>query len=113
MNEFDEYPTIGSQNLLLRQMQTQNVMISPSNAFDPYQALLKRKQKGEDTTLSPVQEFDPNDLFELQEFCKQHGIFGFNMGRMNPKAALKMLKARIGIKENPTPPPAQKAILFG
>lgn len=113
MSDFDTWPTIGPQQLLMRQMQQQGTTIAPPNSFDPYQALLKRKQKGEDTTLAPVQEFDPNDMFELQEFCKQHGIVGFNMGRMNPKAALKILKARIGIKETPTPPPSQKTILLG
>lgn len=110
MSNYDTWQTIGPEALL---MQQQSTMIAPPNAFDPYQALLKRKQKGEDTTLPPVAEYDPNDIYELQEFCKQHGIAGFNFGRMSPKAALKMLKARMGIKETPAPVSSKSNLLLG
>lgn len=65
--------------------------------FDAYTALVNRKKKGEDTTLPPIQEFPQSEIDELESFCKSHGILGFNCGRMNPKAALQMLKARLGV----------------
>ena len=65
---------------------------------DPiFQSLVRRKKQGEDTTLPPIHEFPEKDILELEEFCKSHGIIGFNCGRMNPKAALQMLKSRLGV----------------
>ena len=113
MNDFEPYRTIGPEALLMRRISQQAPIIAPPNSFDPYQALLKRKQQGDDTKLPPVMEYDPNDLFALQQFCQTHGIVGFNMGRMNPKAALSMLKSRMGIKESPTPSPPQSKLLLG
>lgn len=70
----------------------------PTSLNDPiFQSLVRRKKQGEDTTLPPVQEFPENDILELEEFCKSHGILGFNCGRMNPKAALQMLKNKLGV----------------
>lgn len=67
------------------------------NEFDPYKALLKKKVSQDNNELPPVMSIDPNDLYELQEFCKQHNIIGFNCGKMNPKFALKMLKSKMGV----------------
>ena len=65
---------------------------------DPiFQSLVRRKKQGEDTTLPPVQQFPQSDIDELESFCKAHGILGFNCGRMNPKAALQMLKGKLGV----------------
>jgi hypothetical protein len=44
-------------------------------------------------------QFNIEDRKELESFCKKHGIVGFECGNMNPKAALKMLKSRLGILE--------------
>jgi hypothetical protein len=46
-----------------------------------------------------IEQYDPNDIQELEEFCQQYGIMGFNFGKMNPKSALRMLKNKIGIVE--------------
>lgn len=113
MSEFDGWPTIGPQNLLMKQMQQKNFSIAAPNEFDPYQALLKRKKQQDSGELPPVKDINPDDLYELQQFCQMHGIVGFNFGKMNPKAALQMLKYRMGIRETPTPPPSKKSILFG
>lgn len=113
MNEYESWPCIGPEALLMQRIQQQSTIITPPNAFDPYQALLKRKQKGDDTTLPPVSEYDPNDIYELQEFCKQYGIAGFNFGRLSPKAALKMLKAQMGIKETPVHVTTNSNLLLG
>lgn len=66
-------------------------------AFDPYQMLLRRKQREEDPQSFPVIQYDENDIRELEEFCQQYNILGFNCGKMGPKAALNMLKNKLGV----------------
>jgi len=111
MNNYDPYPTADFNQMLLRKMQQPVVSVPPE--FDPYQVLLKRKKQQDSGELPPIKDIDPDDLYELQQFCQMHGVVGFNCGRMNPKAALQMLKSRMGIRENPTTPPAQKKVLLG
>jgi len=79
-------------------------------AFDPYQMLLRRKQREEDPHSFPTVEYDQNDIKELEEFCKQYNILGFNCGKMTPKAALNMLKNKLGIITEKT---ENKKILLG
>jgi|688.fasta_scaffold699586_2 hypothetical protein len=70
----------------------------PTSMNDPiFQSLVRRKKQGEDTTLPSIQEFPQSDIDELESFCRSHGILGFNCGRMNPKAALQMLKSKLGV----------------
>ena len=66
-------------------------------AFDPYQMLLRRKQQEENPQSFPVIQYDEHDIRELEEFCKQYNILGFNCGKMGPKAALNMLKKKLGV----------------
>lgn len=113
MNEFDDWSTIGPQHLLMKQMQHRSFSIAAPNEFDPYQALLKRKKQQDSGELPPVKDINPDDLYELQQFCQTHGIVGFNFGKMNPKAALQMLKSRMGIRETPITPITTKSILLG
>ncbi len=82
---------------------------------DPiFQSLVRRKKQGDDTTLPPVQQFPQSDIDELESFCKAHGILGFNCGRMNPKAALQMLKGKRGVlSHNEVTAPQIKHILKG
>lgn len=79
-------------------------------SFDPYQILLRRKQREEDPQSFPTIEYDQNDIRELEEFCRQYNILGFNCGRMGPKAALNMLKNKLGILTEKTD---NKKILLG
>lgn len=111
MNDYEPYPNANFSQLLLRKMQ--QPVANVSHEFDPYQALLKRKKQQDSGELPPIKDIDPNELYELQQFCQKHGIVGFNCGRMNPKVALQMLKSRMGIRENPNTPPAQKKVLLG
>lgn len=62
----------------------------PVNGFDPIKAL-KRIGRPQDEEL-----FDGEGLAELEAFCQKHGILAANFGNMNPRTALKMLKARTG-----------------
>jgi hypothetical protein len=66
-------------------------------SFDPYQMLMRRKQMQDNPQDLPVMEYDPRDVQELEEFCRQYNILGFNFGKMNPKAALSMLKKKVGV----------------
>jgi hypothetical protein len=84
-------------------MRQQSAPVSSINGFDPYQAMLKRKQSNVSDEggyiNAEIEQYDPNDIQELEEFCQQYGIMGFNFGKMNPKSALRMLKNKIGIVE--------------
>lgn len=65
---------------------------------DPiHQMLVRRKQGGEDTQIPPQQSFPQEDIDALEKFCQKHGILGFNFGRMHPRAALNMLKNKMGM----------------
>lgn len=66
-------------------------------SFDPYQMLMRRKQMQDNPQDLPVMEYDPRDVEELEEFCRSHNILGFNFGKMGPKAALQMLKKKVGV----------------
>jgi hypothetical protein len=88
-------------------------MLMDQPPFDIYNALVKRKKQGEDTTLPPIQEFPQQDIEELESFCRKYGIIGFNCGRMNPKAALRMLKSRMGVPIEEATPAKIKSLLKG
>jgi len=93
-----EWPTIGMGNLqAMMVMRQQSAPVSS----DPYQTMLRRRQSNVDTDTGynndVVQQYDPKDIQELEEFCQRYGIMGFNFGKMNPKAALRMLKGKMGI----------------
>jgi hypothetical protein len=56
------------------------------------------KKRSEESAIS---DYNEDDVKELQKFCNEHGILGVNFGRMNPKAALNMLKGKMGIRNEP------------
>ena len=70
------------------------------SGFDPFAEMLKRKKQSDnediDLTVTP---YDENDVEELEKFCEKHGVVGFNCGKMSPKAALQMLKSKMGVIE--------------
>ncbi len=39
------------------------------------------------------------DVEALEDFCRKYGIVGYNCGRMNPIAAIAMLKQKLGITD--------------
>lgn len=111
----EDWPTVGMNHLqAMMVMRQHNAPVPASNGFDPYQAMLRRKQSNiQDESgyiNTPIQEYDPKDIQELEEFCTKYGVVGFNFGTMNPKAALRMLKSQMGVKEEKVTP---KAMLFG
>jgi hypothetical protein len=74
------------------------------NTFDPYQLLVNKKE---------MSHTNEDDIYNLQEFCRTHGIFGFNLGNIDPKVALKLLKSQMGIQENPSNQNSKKNLLLG
>ena len=73
------------------------------NTSDPIHAMMLKRRRQQETPeeCPPTSEYSDKDIQELAEFCREHGILGFNCGRMNPKAALMMLKGKMGIVETP------------
>ena len=98
----EEWPTINTDSLFCSSMQNRNFNHEKSTVvFDPHQLMIKRKKQIDDPLENvDVPIYDQNDIFELEEFCRKHNIFGFNFGKLNPKAALQMLKNKMGIIEN-------------
>ena len=97
-----EWPSIGMDNLQAMMVMRQQSAPTPSiNGFDPYQAMLRRKQSNVSDESgyinTDIQQYDVKDVQELEEFCRQYNILGFNFGKMNPKAALSMLKKKVGV----------------
>lgn len=86
----------------------------PTSLNDPiFQSLVRRKKQGEDTTLPPIQQFDQEDIKELESFCRKFNIIGFNCGNMHPKAALRMLKMRLGVPNEEKHIVENKSLLKG
>ena len=66
--------------------------------IDPYQLMVQRKQMQDyGQGFQQIQQHNQEDVNELEEFCYKHNIIGFNCGRMSPKAALSMLKRKLGV----------------
>lgn len=74
-----------------------------ASGFDPHAIMVKKKEIDsgtvEDTT--PKQIWPEKDVQALEDFCKQHGVLGFNCGRMSPIAAMGMLKNMMGVADGP------------
>ena len=71
----------------------------PTGPFDPHQLMVNRRQQnsGEISADYPVQNWPVEDIKKLEDFCRKHGILGFNCGNMSPLAALGFLKQKLGV----------------
>ena len=81
--------------------------------FDPVALMTKRKQQQEEPSNFAIVNHETNDINELESFCNKHGIIGFNCGRMNPKAALRLLKMKMGIPHEEKQIVENKSLLKG
>lgn len=72
-------------------------------AFDPHKMMVNKfkMEKGEEVEPIEAVKWPEKEVKALEDFCKQHGILGFNCGRMSPLAALAMLKSKLGIIDAP------------
>lgn len=98
----NEWPIVSMDNLqAMMVMRQQSAPVPSINTFDPYEAMLRRKQSNVSDESgyinAEVTQYDPKDIEALEEFCKNHNILGFNFGKMGPKAALQMLKRKVGV----------------
>lgn len=104
MSEFDAYPEIQSQLLPdFNQFASKKIeSIKNNTGFDPHKIMMQRKEQNfiESNNTSSVQMWPERDIKILEDFCKMHGIIGFNCGRMHPIAALALLKKNLGISDN-------------
>lgn len=91
-----EYETIDASHLMNR-VQMRNIPEFDSAGFDPYSVMMKRKRIVDgDEIPKERQVVNDADVDELSQFCSNHGIMGFNCGTMSPRAALRMLRSKMG-----------------
>ena len=109
--DMEEWPSIGSGMFGGMSMQRPTATTVPD--FDPVALMMKKKQQQDNPQLSPTLDYNIDDAYELEEFCRKHNIIGFNCGRMNPKAALRMLKSRMGVHIEEATPTKIKSLLKG
>jgi hypothetical protein len=109
--DMEEWRSIGSG--MFGGMSMQRPIATAVPNFDPVALMMKKKQQQEDPTNFPVVNHDENDINELESFCRKYGIIGFNCGRMSPKAALRMLKMRMGIPNEEKQIVENKSLLKG
>lgn len=109
--DMEEWRSIGSG--MFGGMSMQKPIATAVPNFDPVALMMKKKQQQEDPTNFPVVNHDENDINELESFCRKYGIIGFNCGRMSPKAALRMLKMRMGIPNEEKQIVENKSLLKG
>lgn len=88
-----DFETINLNSFILRNNST-------SLNFDPYQTMLNKNIQIQNDSCENFIQYNAEDIMELENFCKQHGILGINFGTCDPKATLKMLKSKIGYRSN-------------
>lgn len=103
---FEEYPDLKTSIVPdFGQMVAQRLgdVAKKEAGFDPHALMLKKKEvnSGEVEDTTPKQTWPEKDVQALEDFCKQHGILGFNCGKMSPVAAMGMLKNMMGIADGP------------
>lgn len=72
--------------------------------YDPIHAALVKRKKildGDDVELPQKTEYKNEDVKALEDFCKRYGILATHFGNIPPTAALRMLKAKMGVIESP------------
>jgi hypothetical protein len=97
-NEFDEYSNLPDWANPLVSRETPATAPQPTNRVDPYQLMMNRKQQpdGPPPEIKPVTKWPEAEVKQLEDYCKQRGIVGFNPGLMPPLVALAMLKQQYG-----------------
>jgi hypothetical protein len=100
---FEEYPNLKTSVITDFNQIVSKKVETIKDMVDPYQLIIKKKDVdgGEVKDNTPKQTWPEKDIKLLDDFCKEHGIVGFNCGRMSPIAALAFLKQRLGIADGP------------
>ena len=73
---------------------------SKTSTVDPYQLMLQKKRGESSNESKPVQvtQWPQSVVKQLEDYCAEMEILGFNCGLMHPLAALAMLKQEYGEK---------------
>ena len=58
----------------------------------------------------PLPNYDPQEMMELEDYCKKRGIVGVNFAGMSPNQILNMLRGKVEGKYAPT---TKRGILHG
>ena len=98
----NDWKTIDASTLWTR-MTYEKPQSNKINSFDPCDMMIKRRNKqleSEESIEADIVNYDVNEIKELEAFCKTHNIIGFNCGKMSPKAALNILKNKLGALYN-------------
>jgi len=114
VNGYEEYPELNNPYDNMGKYDPLSALSLTKH--DPIHAMLvKRKQQRDsgEEPLPPKVEYNNEDVKALEEFCNKHGILGFSVGNMHPKAALMMLKSKMGIIETPIQVNTKKQLLYG
>ena len=66
--------------------------------------MMMNKKRGieSEPDLPTVQDYPQEIIQQIEDYCRKMGIVGFNYGRMNPYAALRMLKTHVGADHSKT-----------
>lgn len=101
MNETEEYQSIAPsmEQLLSQRIASKTSEAQPKNGFDPYKIMVNKKNGVQEEKPLEVQRWPAEDIKRLEDFCKKHGIVGFNCGRLPPILALRLLKDKLGISD--------------
>ena len=86
------------------------------NNNDPIHTMFLKKRKqelGEENVDLNRVEHNKSEIVELEEFCKKYGILAANFGNMPPAMALRLLKNKMGIFEEPVASKKDKHLLKG
>ena len=87
-----------AQRVAARAAEANGTTLPPPGTVDPYKLMLQRKQgiTPEAAPIPTAPEWPADQVKKLQDYCTKMGIVGFSAGRMNPLAALAMLKKQFG-----------------
>jgi len=107
----EEWQSIGSG--MFGHMSMNRPVATKVSDFDPVALMAKRKQQQDSGNNIPLVNYSENDIADLESFCRKYGILGFNCGNMHPRAALRMLKIRMGIPNEEKPIVENKSLLKG
>lgn len=87
-----------AQRVASKAAEANGTALPPPGTVDPYKIMLQRKQgiTPDASTLQTIPAWPEEQVKKLQDYCTKMGIVGFSAGRMNPLAALAMLKKQFG-----------------
>ncbi len=110
MNE--HYTTMNLSALSRTGKGRDEVSSSDINALLRGRSFGTRKVDDKSPEMNPsIPAYSDEDMKELQDYCAKRGIIGVNFNGMNPQAVLRMLKSKMGERNEQTV--SKKGMLYG